>query len=380
MLRAMVFVAMSWHSVADPMVKVLRCIHEFGCVTESTQRDESDHKALDKCVEESPCLNGYRLQSMHTQWVQHYADHSHGMDAARQLIFKRSVVEAVVASIESPDVTFSYFSRFAETPTETLLTPLSSTPPFKGDGVLTTINVPTSHDWRDLGFTFPVQDQYMGQGVSTKGCGSCWAYATTGAMSGAYWMQSKKIVELSVQMLVDCDRDDETFPMRPNAGCGGGFTNTSYHDLERNQTLLVSANAYPYVGKDQACNVPSGQGLPWSQVVSHSFVAGAEDGMAAALVQYGPLAASLDAKALPRYKSGVLDPLFFQCNGANLNHALMIIGFGVDGSKPYWHIQNSWGSDWGEDGFFRLRKGKRACGIDQRPVYPTLIGSSHVLV
>lgn len=50
----------------------------------------------------------------------------------------------------------------------------------------------------------------------------------------------------------------------------------------------------------------------------------------------------------------------------NLNHAVVLIGYGIDpeNNMPYWKVQNSWGTKWGENGFFRImRDGKCRCGI-----------------
>lgn len=118
-------------------------------------------------------------------------------------------------------------------------------------------------------------------------------------------MKTKEVSGVSVQMLLDCDRSNETYPVTPNAGCGGGLANTSFHDLEQAGTALVSAESYPYTGKNQPCKVPSSGVLPWAQVIAHNPLSGEEDEIAAALVQYGPLAASLDARAMLGYKGGV---------------------------------------------------------------------------
>lgn len=47
-------------------------------------------------------------------------------------------------------------------------------------------------------------------------------------------------------------------------------------------------------------------------------------------------------------------------------HAIKIIGWGTDSESnlPYWIVANSWGTDWGEDGFFRILRGSNECGIE----------------
>lgn len=86
------------------------------------------------------------------------------------------------------------------------------------------------------------------------------------------------------------------------------------------------------------------------------------------LEQIGPLSVLLDASFLQLYKKGIFDPIF--CSKTELDHAVLMVGYGVDSSEdsnsdtPYWIIKNSWGEKWGEEGYFRIRRGKGTCGIN----------------
>jgi len=93
-----------------------------------------------------------------------------------------------------------------------------------------------------------------------------------------------------------------------------------------------------------------------------------EGQMAANLVSHGPLAVALNAAYVEDYTSGIIDPWFDdECDPTELDHALLIVGYGVDsgdfGSTPYWIVKNSWGADWGENGYFRIYRGGNTCGI-----------------
>jgi cathepsin F len=92
------------------------------------------------------------------------------------------------------------------------------------------------------------------------------------------------------------------------------------------------------------------------------------------LFSLGPLSVLLDATQLQFYKSGVWtghissSPAILGCSKTGLNHAVLLVGYGVDDSAspstPYWIVKNSWGVNWGEEGYFRITRGTGACGIN----------------
>lgn len=82
----------------------------------------------------------------------------------------------------------------------------------------------------------------------------------------------------------------------------------------------------------------------------------------------GPLSASVDATNMQFYAGGV----FFSSDCLNANqitHGVLIVGYGLD----YWLLRNSWGPDWGEDGYIRLTNAEHYdCGINTNVLYPIL--------
>lgn len=80
------------------------------------------------------------------------------------------------------------------------------------------------------------------------------------------------------------------------------------------------------------------------------------------IMTYGPVTAAFTVYAdFEAYKSGV----YQHVTGSYLGgHAIKILGWGVDNGTPYWLVANSWNNDWGENGFFRIKRGNNECGIE----------------
>lgn len=95
-----------------------------------------------------------------------------------------------------------------------------------------------------------------------------------------------------------------------------------------------------------------------------------------AAVAKNPVSVAIDAEgmAFQQYKGGVYNQ---EC-GDNLDHGVLIVGYGTDKGKDYWLIKNSWGTSWGEDGFMKMerlnKEGAGECGIRLAASYPSDIG------
>ena len=67
-----------------------------------------------------------------------------------------------------------------------------------------------------------------------------------------------------------------------------------------------------------------------------------------------------------QYKSGI----YQYTSGKYLGgHSVVIIGWGIENGIKYWIVQNSWGENWGENGYFRIKM--KELGIDENPVVGT---------
>jgi len=82
------------------------------------------------------------------------------------------------------------------------------------------------------------------------------------------------------------------------------------------------------------------------------------------------IAIEADQNAFQGYGGGVLNDA--SC-GTQLDHGVLIVGFGNDGSQDYWIVKNSWGASWGESGYIRIADvaGQGICGINMAAVYPS---------
>ncbi|CBZ24131.1 putative cathepsin L-like protease [Leishmania mexicana MHOM/GT/2001/U1103] len=211
--------------------------------------------------------------------------------------------------------------------------------------------VPDAVDWREKGAVTPVKDQ--------GACGSCWAFSAVGNIEGQWYLAGHELVSLSEQQLVSCDD--------MNDGCDGGLMLQAFDWLLQNTNgHLHTEDSYPYVsgnGYVPECS-NSSELVVGAQIDGHVLIGSSEKAMAAWLAKNGPIAIALDASSFMSYKSGVLTA----CIGKQLNHGVLLVGYDMTGEVPYWVIKNSWGGDWGEQGYVRVVMGVNACLLSEYPV------------
>ncbi|XP_044921075.1 cathepsin W isoform X3 [Mustela putorius furo] len=108
--------------------------------------------------------------------------------------------------------------------------------------------------------------------------------------------------------------------------------------------------------------------------------------MANYLATHGPITVTINMKLLQQYKKGVIKATPATCDPYLVNHSVLLVGFGKTNSSerrrakgghfwphphrpiPYWILKNSWGAEWGEEGYFRLHRGSNTCGITKYPL------------
>ncbi|KAK0577415.1 hypothetical protein LWI29_032740 [Acer saccharum] len=225
--------------------------------------------------------------------------------------------------------------------------------------ILPTNDLPTDFDWRDHGAVTGVKDQ--------GSCGSCWSFSATGALEGAHFLATGELVSLSEQQLVDCDHecDPEEYGAC-DSGCNGGLM-TSAFEYTLKAGGLEREEDYPYTGTDRGgCKFDKTKVV--ASVSNFSVVSTDEDQIAANMLKNGPLAVGINAVFMQTYIGGVSCP--YIC-GKHLDHGVLLVGYGSAAyapirfkEKPYWIVKNSWGESWGENGYYKICRGRNVCGVD----------------
>lgn len=248
-------------------------------------------------------------------------------------------------------------------PEDTEFTPATET--------LSVQSMPSAFNWCAQGKCTPIRDQGY--------CGSCWAFATVGAMESAVLIARPDIdrnrLNFSEQFLVSCNRR--------GWGCDGGWWGHDYHTNLRiaSEPMAgpVGERFFPYQASDVPCNSPYPhfwQARAWGYVSTQQIPD--VNTLKQALLRYGPL--SVAVWVGPRFQSytgGV-----FRTNEApnsnHVNHGVVLVGW--DDSQQAWIIRNSWGPYWGEGGYMRIGYGVSNIGYGATYVNGARLFNRHLFM
>uniref|UniRef100_A0A3Q0KPV9 SmCL2-like peptidase (C01 family) n=1 Tax=Schistosoma mansoni TaxID=6183 RepID=A0A3Q0KPV9_SCHMA len=215
--------------------------------------------------------------------------------------------------------------------------------------------IPDSWDWRKVGVVSKVKVQ--GE------CGACWAFSAAGALEGQLKNRNGPFVELSSQQLIDCSHSFG------NHGCLGGDMNNAFRYVEKDG--IQSEESYPYLTKEGKCQHIKSTSLTYSKSIIEIKL-NDEEQLKYVLYEHGPVSAGINVEQqFMRYKSGIYQSQ--SCSSTEVNHAVLIVGYGEENGVQYWTIKNSWGTSWGEEGYVRMRRNyNNMCGIATMASVPKL--------
>nr|CAD7193962.1 unnamed protein product [Timema douglasi] len=254
-------------------------------------------------------------------------------------------------------------------------------------------------NWVEEGYVTEVKDQ--------GDCGAWWAFSAVAAVESQVRWSYPKLISLSEQNVIDCS---SKYGLK---GCDSG---TLHHTF--NYILIQGINPeahYPYTGKLGTCSFNSSDNYVILQDYSDISYAD-EEGLKSTVNTKGPVAVEFDASldSFIFYESGMvggrvkgvasqLTKVFLRvnknrcitetvddasymigiyydskCSSEDLNHGMVVVGYGTEDSQDYWLLKNSWGKDWGEEGYVRVARNKdNLCGVASAatyPIQPTVLG------
>jgi C1A family cysteine protease len=210
---------------------------------------------------------------------------------------------------------------------------------------------PTRVDWRSFGgadWTTPVRNQGT--------CGACVAFGTTGAI------ESRLEIALGDPNLNPDLSEAHLFFCNSGASCSRGWYPSAALDVARDTGISDEA-CYPYDVSAQACTLCPDCEDRLTRIDDWVGLTNEAD-MKQTLADHGPFEATMLVYSdFFGYPGGVYRHTSGQFSGG---HAVTVVGY--DDEEGYWIVKNSWGSGWGEDGWFRIAYGE--CGIDDYAYVP----------
>ena len=237
-------------------------------------------------------------------------------------------------------------------------------------------DLPTEKLWNSVdgtSYLTNVRNQHVPQY-----CGSCWAHAATSALSDRIKIARQAAwpdINISPQVIISCETTD--------LGCHGGEAYNAFEWMANNEVTDETCSIYRARGLDngqvcsamnvcrncnpgEACFVPD-QYLVYG-VDEYGEVSG-EENMMQEIAQRGPIACGVAVpEALEEYTGGIYCD---DTGDMNIVHDISVVGYGEEDGQKFWLVRNSWGTHWGEDGFFRVCRGTNNIAIESDCAWAT---------
>ncbi|EDO31352.1 predicted protein, partial [Nematostella vectensis] len=187
-----------------------------------------------------------------------------------------------------------------------------------------------------------------GQGT----CGSCWAFATAGAVEAAHFIQKGELLNLAEQQLLDCTWSTPGV-YHGNNCCLGGWTWKAFSWVKKFGLATTKSYGH-YRGQEGFCKTSNR--TVGARITSYRRVKRFNPiALKKALSYHGPATISINAnpKSIKFYSNGIMSDK--HCSNKTY-HAVLLIGYGSDNGVPYWLIKNSWSHKWGNNGFIKIKQ------------------------
>lgn len=190
---------------------------------------------------------------------------------------------------------------------------------------------------------FSHRGKYVTNVKSQGSCGSCWIFAGVGSLEGAICKAHKNIDcstwgGLSEQHFLNC--------LSGGYGCSGGWSNVVTKEANT-EGFCIDHTSYKGYKESSCASTPDKY---CKNKVSYGYSSGGTEGLIANLNKRGPMSISYPAgnRHFQSYKKGIYKSYY-----SRKDHAMTATGYGEVGSEGYIEVKNSWGTRWGDGGYFK---------------------------
>ncbi|QCD84472.1 Cysteine peptidase [Vigna unguiculata] len=204
-------------------------------------------------------------------------------------------------------------------------------------------DAPASWDWRNKGVITEVKNQAH--------CGSGWAFSATGAIEATNAIVTGNLVSVSEQEIIDC--------VSKASGCEGGYHFHAFEWVIENGGIATEVD-YPYRAENGTCKSNKAQNAVTIDsfdgylITNYSSAAEADEALLCATFEQ-PISAAMDGRDFFFYTDGIYEG--GNCSSPyGINHFVLIVGYDSVDGVDYWIVKNSWGKDWGMDGYIWIQR------------------------
>lgn len=220
------------------------------------------------------------------------------------------------------------------------------------------MDLPMNFDYRELGGI----NEVTSQGI----CGACAVFSIVSLIEHYYFMKENELKKFSEQQIIDCAFDEDI--------CTSGSTGWDILKYIEKNGIMEYEN-YPYesgyTGTKSRCRYKKNNVVKISgyRLVDKPKAINIKK----YLYKYGPISTSINSDCIEDYYDGIVDYSGSICKNSidDVNHAVTIVGWDHDEETQtdYWIVRNSWGKEWGKDGYMYVKFGTNTLGIENQIYY-----------